>query len=113
MGSRLLLKQAEQEVDLLSRPYAERQLIVVLSDEEIKAQQKYKEKQEESGFAKMVSSVSSLIFPTSLIIAEATIELYKAILSLREQGIKTLSVSQSVLGKLSFLLDIQGSVCFT
>ncbi|MNW28047.1 hypothetical protein D3C74_48560 [compost metagenome] len=96
------MKRVEQDVDLLSRPYAERQLIVVLSDEEIKAQQKFKEEQEESGLGKIVNSVSRLLFPTSLNIAEATIQLYKAILSLREQGVKTLSVSQNDARKIKF-----------
>ncbi|EFM09520.1 hypothetical protein PaecuDRAFT_3567 [Paenibacillus curdlanolyticus YK9] len=95
------MKQAEHEVDLLSRPYAERQLIVVLNDEEIKAQQKFKEKQEETGLAKFVSVVSKMISP-SIIFAEATIELYRAIKSLREQGVKTLSVSQSDAKEIKF-----------
>lgn len=102
MRSRSLLKHTEQEVDLLSRPYAERQLIVVLSDEEIKAQQKYKVEQEESSFVKTAKSLSRFILPTPLIIAEATIEIYRGIVKLREQGIKTLSVSQSDARKIKF-----------
>ncbi|WP_438434992.1 hypothetical protein [Gorillibacterium sp. sgz500922] len=96
------MKEAEQEVDLLSRPYAERQLIVVLSDAEVKAQQRYKEEQAESGFRKTVKSLSRYLLPTPLIIAEATIELYKSIVNLGEQGIQALSVSQSDAREIKF-----------
>lgn len=89
-------------MDLLSRPYAERQMLVVLSDEQIKAQQQYKEEQAELGFVKTIKSLSRFILPTPIIIAEATIEIYKGIVDLREQGIKTLSVSQSDATKITF-----------
>jgi hypothetical protein len=93
-----LLIHTEENEDILSRPYAERQLIVVLSDDEIKAQQKYGEEQGKSNFVKTAKTLSRFILPSSFI-AEAA---YKGIMNLREQGIKTLSVSQSYARKIKF-----------
>lgn len=92
----------EKDTDILARPYAERRLIVVLSEEEIKAQQKYKQEQEKTDFVKTIKSVSRIFYPTPFIIAEATLVIYKGIMNLGEQGIKTLSVSQNDATKLKF-----------
>ncbi|WP_150274399.1 hypothetical protein [Paenibacillus tepidiphilus] len=103
-----MLKQSSSESDILLKPYAERQFIVVLSDEEVKAQHRYKgDVEEESAFVKVFKTartISKYIYPWPLHIAEATIEVYKGILKLREQGIDTLSVSQSEATKLVFPL---------
>ncbi|MBU5353179.1 hypothetical protein KQI74_12845 [Paenibacillus barcinonensis] len=99
-------KQSSLESDIITKPYAERQLIVVLSDKEVKAQQKYKRDEDgDSAFTKVLKiakTVSEHFYPSPLHIAEATIELYKGILKLREQGIEMLSVSQSEATKLIF-----------
>lgn len=107
------MEYAGENVDFLSRPKAERHLIVVLSDDEIKAQQKYIEEQEDSGFVKTAKSLSRFILPTQLIIVEASIEIYKGIMKLREQGIKTVSVSQSDVKEINFPPAIQGSAFCT
>ncbi|MEK5394288.1 hypothetical protein [Paenibacillus sp. FSL K6-2859] len=95
------MKSTEKK-ELLSRPYAERQLIVVLSDDQIKAQQRYTEEQVESKFVKALRTISTIIAPSPIALAEATLEIYKGILNLREQGIKTLSISQSEASRIKF-----------
>ncbi|MNB92771.1 hypothetical protein D3C81_571320 [compost metagenome] len=102
----LLFKQNVSELDIHLKPYAERQLIVVLSDKEVKAQKEYQgDKQDTTPFSKIIKTVAKLsriISPLPFEIAETTLELYKGIIKLREQGIKTLSVSQNEASKLVF-----------
>lgn len=98
------MNQFAETTNFLSRPYAERQLIIVLSDEQMRARQEYKEGNLKAKLTKSVKYIAKFALPVPINLAVAAFEVYKGITKLREQGIKALSVSQSEAKNIKFPL---------
>jgi hypothetical protein len=100
------LKHTNNEEEFLISPYAERQLITVVNDEQIIAYQKELKKEDttKNNIAKKIlqNMTSNFNLSAEVLLVEATIELFKALKKLKEQGIKTLAISQSVASVLKF-----------
>ncbi|MEK3686767.1 hypothetical protein [Paenibacillus sp. FSL R10-2736] len=86
----------------LLKPYAERQLIVVLSDEQIKKKEKEQKRRNTPINSILKFGLSTFTVSVGVPYVELVEALYKSIKELREKGVNTVPVSQTLSNNLKF-----------